>query len=111
MVGYVPERGDIIWIDFDPQVGTEIKKKRPALVISPSDYNKKTGRALLLPITSQIKGYPFEVVIKNQDIKGAILSDQIKNLDWIARKAKKITNASEVEVKETLKKLAVLIMI
>lgn len=87
-LSYFPERGDIVWIDFDPSQGSEIKKTRPALIISPLGYNKKVGLALLCPITNKKKGYPFEVEIKQssqQEITGVILSDQIKSLDWQAR--------------------------
>ena len=87
MVGYIPKRGDIIWLEFDPQKGKEIQKTRPALTISPHSYNLKTGLGLFMPITSQIKGYPFEVLIDEDKIQGAILCDQIRSLDWRARKA------------------------
>ena len=79
---YIPERGDIVWLDFNPQIGHEQMGKRPALVISPFDYNAKVGLAIFCPITSQKKGYPFEVNIKNKKIDGVVLSDQIKSLDW-----------------------------
>jgi mRNA interferase MazF len=91
MVNYVPARGDIVWLKFDPQQGKEIKKTRPALVISPKDYNKKVGLALFMPITSQIKGYPFEVVIKLEGKDAAIISDQVRSLDWRARQAEFIS--------------------
>ena len=83
---YVPERGDIVWIDLDPQAGHEQSGRRPALVVSPKDYNKKVGLAIFCPITNQIKGYPFEVLLPtNLKVVGAILSDQIKSLDWTVR--------------------------
>lgn len=91
MVIFVPERGDIVWINFDPQAGKEITKTRPAIVLSPRQYNLKSGLALFAPITSKIKGYPFEVVIKYDQIDGAVLCDQLRSLDWKARKAEKIT--------------------
>jgi mRNA interferase MazF len=78
---YVPEAGDIVWLHFDPQAG-----HRPALVVSPSSYNSKTGLMLCCPMTTQVKGYPFEVVIAG-DRPSAVLSDQIKSLDWVSRKA------------------------
>ena len=88
---YVPERGDIVWLEFNPQAGHEQAGRRPALVISPKGYNKKVGLALFCPITTQVKGYPFEVVLpKGNKISGAILSDQVKSLDWEMRKAQKI---------------------
>lgn len=91
MVKYIPASGDIVWLEFDPQAGKEIQKTHPAVVISPSKYNEKTGLALFMPVTSQIKGYPFEVVISEKPIHGAILCDQIRSLDWRVRKAKFIT--------------------
>jgi len=88
MVKYAPKEGDIVWLEFDPQKGKEIQKTRPALTISPHAYNLKTGLGLFMPITSTIKGYPFEVTINKGEIQGAILCDQIRSLDWKARKAK-----------------------
>lgn len=86
---YVPNSGDVVWLEFDPQAGHEQKGVRPALVLSPADYNAKTGMMVCCPITNQIKGYPFEVVIQNNPaVTGAVLSDQVKSLDWQARKAK-----------------------
>lgn len=86
---YVPNSGDVVWLEFDPQAGHEQKGVRPALVLSPADYNAKTGMMICCPITNQIKGYPFEVVIQNNPaVTGAVLSDQVKSLDWQARKAK-----------------------
>lgn len=87
---YVPSRGDIVWLQFNPQAGHEQAGHRPALVVSPRAYNRKVGLALLCPITSNIKGYPFEVVLSTVlKTKGAILCDQLKSLDWRVRKAKK----------------------
>jgi len=107
---YVPERGDLVWLNFDPQSGHEQAGKRPALVISPQTYNAKVGLALLCPITSRVKGYPFEVTLSaNGKIKGVILSDQIKNLDWRAREAKFAEKASPSVLSETLRKLRSLI--
>ncbi len=83
---YVPDRGDIVWINFTPQAGHEQRGKRPALILSPKIYNEKTSLCICLPITSKIKGYPFEVSLpENLPIQGVILSDQIKNLDFSAR--------------------------
>ena len=87
-MAYIPDSGDIVWITFTPQAGHEQAGRRPALVLSPAAYNGKVGLAILCPITSQIKGYPFEVVIPNGlDVSGAILSDQVNSLDLKARKA------------------------
>jgi len=83
---YIPDRGDIVWLEFNPQAGHEQAGLRPALVISPAAYNSLVGLALMCPITSKIKGYPFEVLIpKKFKINGAILADQIKSLDWRTR--------------------------
>ncbi|GMO36270.1 MAG: endoribonuclease MazF [Termitinemataceae bacterium] len=106
---YIPDRGDIIWLDFDPQSGHEQKGKRPALVLSPKDYNKKVGLGIFCPITSHIKNYPFEVEIKNVKISGAILSDQIKSLDWIKRNASFIIKAPEEKTEEVAQKATILI--
>jgi mRNA interferase MazF len=79
---YIPARGDIVWISLNPQAGHEQAGRRPALVISPVQYNKKVGLALLCPITSHVKGYPFEVLLPpSLPVNGAILSDQVKSLD------------------------------
>jgi mRNA interferase MazF len=82
---YIPERGDLVWTDFNPQAGKEQAGKRPALVLSPKSYNSKTGLAVMIPITNQIKGYPFEVAIVTKAIQGVALTDHLKNLDWKAR--------------------------
>lgn len=84
----VPDRGDIVWIDLDPRTGREQSGKRPALVLSPAKYNEAASLAVMLPITNQIKKYPFEVVLpKGLITSGAVLCDQIKSLDWKARNA------------------------
>lgn len=109
---YIPDRGDIIWITFNPQAGHEQAGRRPALIISPVAYNRKVGLAIMCPITSQIKGYPFEVKIPDGlKTSGVILSDQIKNLDWKARNAEFICKLPEKVTKDTLKKLNTLIRI
>ncbi|WP_367875250.1 endoribonuclease MazF [Luteolibacter sp. Populi] len=82
---YVPDRGDVVWTDFDPQAGKEQAGKRPALVLSPKAYNAKTSLAVMVPITSQVKGYPFEVAIHTRAVTGVALSDHLKNLAWKAR--------------------------
>jgi mRNA interferase MazF len=85
---YVPRRGDVVWISLNPQAGREHAGRRPALVLSPQAYNAKVGLALLCPITSQVKGYPFEVAVPaGLPVAGVILSDHIRSLDWSARKA------------------------
>ena len=88
-MSYVPRRGDIVWLSFDPQAGHEQAWGRPAFVVSPEAYNRKTGLFLACPITSKIKGYPFEVALPGDlEVGGVILADQIKSLDWKARRAK-----------------------
>ncbi len=109
MVAYVPDQGDVIWIDFEPQKENEIKKKRPALVISPRSYNKKTNLALVMPITSQVKGYPFEVSVNSPEVEGVILADHVRSLDWTVRNAQKITTLSKKVVQDALIKLTLLI--
>jgi mRNA interferase MazF len=95
--GWVPEAGDIIWIDFNPQVGHEQAGHRPALVLSPATYNGPSGLLLCVPLTTRQKGYRFEVpVAGNRD--GAALSDQIKSFDWRARRATKKGTASPIEL-------------
>jgi mRNA interferase MazF len=93
MVIYIPDRGDMVWLQFNPQSGHEQSGRRPALTLSPKAYNQKTGLAIFCPITSQEKGYPFEVKIKERQIQGVILADQLKNLDWRIRKAEFIAKA------------------
>lgn len=100
---YIPERGDIVWLMFNTKRGHEQAGHRPALVISPKSYNTKTGLALFCPITTKIKGYPFEVRINAGDkIDGAVLCDQIKSLDWRAREASFITGAPPNIVAEVI---------
>lgn len=107
---YVPTRGDVIWLSFNPQSGHEQCGHRPAIVISPKEYNEKVGLSLCCPITSKVKNYPFEVRIniKNK-IDGVILSDQIKSLDWKERQAKYIASASKEILNEVIEKLSLLI--
>lgn len=87
-MAYVPDAGDIVWLEFDPQAGREQAGHRPAVVLSPAAYNGKTSLMLCCPATTQIKQYPFEVPIKG-DLPSVVLADQIKSLDWRQRKAKK----------------------
>ncbi|WP_018266965.1 endoribonuclease MazF [Methylosinus sp. LW4] len=97
MAAYTPERGDIVWLSFDPQAGHEQAGHRPALVLSPKAYNAKTGLMICCPMTTKIKGYPFEVAITGST-PSAVLVDQVKSLDWRARKAKKKGAASASEL-------------
>ena len=105
---YVPESGDIVWLQFDPQAGHEQAGHRPALVLSPATYNGKTGLMLCCPMTTQIKGYPFEVLVKGKK-PGAVLSDQVKSLDWVARKASRKGRVSEEEMTEVRTRIGTLL--
>ena len=103
---YVPERGDIVWLEFNPQAEHEQSGHRPALVVSPKAYNQKVGLALFCPITSYVKGYPFEVVLpEKHKVSGAILSDQVKSLDWQVRKAKRIAYVPTNVLEDVLAKI------
>ncbi|MDP2761444.1 MAG: endoribonuclease MazF [Sideroxyarcus sp.] len=106
---FVPDAGDIVWLEFSPQAGHEQAGHRPALVLSPAAYNNKTGTMLCCPMTTQIKGYPFEVIIHAEGVSGAVLSDQVKNLDWRARKAALKGKASTEELDEVRAKISSLI--
>jgi len=109
-MAYIPDSGDIIWITFNPQAGHEQAGRRPALVLSPAAYNGKVGLTILCPITSQVKGYPFEVIIPaGLDISGAILSDQVKSLDWKVRKAEFDCKLPSATFNEVVQKLSTLI--
>lgn len=105
---YIPEAGDIVWLHFDPQAGHEQAGHRPAMVLSPASYNGKTGLMLCCPMTTQIKGYPFEVLIAGNR-PSAVLSDQIKSLDWVARKASHKGQVSAAELAQVQKKASLLI--
>jgi mRNA interferase MazF len=86
---YIPERGDVVWLQFAPQADREQRSHRPAVVLSPRVYNQKAGLALFCPITSRIKGYPFEVLLPGElPVGGAVLCDQLRSLDWIARRGR-----------------------
>jgi mRNA interferase MazF len=107
---YVPERGDIIKLSFNPQQGREQAGFRPALVISPIAYNRKSHFVLACPITNTIKGWRFEVILSEEmETKGVILTDQIRVLDWQARKAKFVEKANLKVVEEALAKISVLV--
>lgn len=109
-VGYVPETGDFIWLTFGPQAGRDQAGRRPALVLSPSTYNAKSGLALVCPITTQVKGYPFEVAIPaSHGADGVILADHLKSVDWKARHAEKVGHCPVQEVNEVRSRLAPLL--
>lgn len=107
---YVPKCGDVVWITMNPQAGHEQAGRRPGVVLSPQTYNSKVGLAILCPITNQIKGYPFEVLLPaGLPVEGAILSDQVKSLDWHARNVEFICTLSDEAVSEILQKLGALL--
>ena len=113
MVGpkeYIPQRGDVVWITLNPQAGHEQAGRRPAVVLSPEAYNGKVGLAILCPITNQVKGYPFEVLIPaGMPVTGVILTDQVKSLDWRARDVKLICALPMETIGEVLQKIDTLL--
>ncbi len=107
---WVPERGDVVWLQFNPQAGSEQAGHRPALVISPKSYNRRVRLALVCPITSRIKGYPFEVELpQGMKVEGAILCDRIKSLDWRVRKATRIGSIPQSVIEEVTARILALI--
>jgi mRNA interferase MazF len=110
VASYVPSRGDLVWLQFNPRAGHEQAGHRPALVISPSSYNRRVGLALCCPVTSQVKGYPFEVLLPaGLGVEGAVLSDQLKSLDWRVRRARRIATAPAEVLEETVGKILALV--
>jgi len=109
-VVYAPERGDVVWLSLDPRSGHEQAGRRPAVVVSPRAYNAKVGLALCCPITSQAKGYPFEVALPaGLEIAGVVLADQVKCLDWRARRARQAGALPSAALDEVLGKLRALL--
>lgn len=107
---FVPDRGDLVWLEFSPQAGNEQARRRPALVLSRRAYNAVARLALFCPITSRVKGYPFEVPLPTgSPVQGVILADQIKSLDWHARNARLIGPAPEAVVADVLAKAQALL--
>lgn len=103
---YIPERGDAVWIDFDPQAGHEQAGRRPALVLSPAYYNRRAKLALFCPLTTRVKGYTFEVTIPaGLEVVGVALADQVKSLDWRARRVEFICQVPEETIGEALEKV------
>lgn len=103
---YVPGRGDAVWLTFDPQAGHEQSGRRPAIVLSPRTYNARAGLAILCPVTTRVKGYPFEVILpEGLPVAGAVLADQVRCLDWHARRATHICNLPRDTINEILGKL------
>ena len=110
MPAYVPDRGDIVWLHLTPRSGHEQAGRRPALVISPRAYNRKVGLALFCPLTSRVKGYPFEVLLPpGLNTTGAVLCDQIKSLDWRSRRAKRICRSPSEVIEEATGKILALV--
>lgn len=109
-MSYVPKRGDLIWLTFQPQAGHEQSGRRPAIVVSPTDYDDRVGLALVCPITKHAKGYPFEIELpKVTGVSGVVLADQLKSLDWRARDAKYIGKMPSNAMSEVLDRIRVLI--
>jgi mRNA interferase MazF len=107
---YVPDRGDVVWIDFDPQAGHEQAGRRPALVLSPRIYNRPSGLVLLCPITSQAKGYPYEIAVPSGlRVNGVILTDQVKNMAWKQRRAAFLCDMPAEVLDDVVEKLLTLI--
>ena len=110
MPEWAPDAGDLVWLTFDPQAGREQAGRRPALVLSPALYNRRSGLALMCPITSRLKGYPFEVEIpEGLGIAGAILADHVKSLDWRARRAERAGKVPASVLREVQARLAPLL--
>ncbi len=107
-MAYVPDAGDIVWLDFVPQAGHEQSGHRPALVLSPAAYNARTSLMLCCPMTTKVKGYPFEVILAGRK-PSAVLADQVKSLDWKARRAKRKGKASPAELSDVRRKARALI--
>ncbi|MDP2630990.1 MAG: endoribonuclease MazF [Candidatus Uhrbacteria bacterium] len=106
---YIPHRGDIVWINLNPTKGHEQGGSRPALVISSQSYNERAGMMLACPITSQVKGYPFEVAINTQNIEGVVLVDHIRSIDWTCRQVSLVERCDEEAAEDVRHKLNVLI--
>jgi mRNA interferase MazF len=108
--GYAPDRGDVITIDFHPQKGVEQDKRRPALVLSPVEYNKRVGLVVVCPITNRAKGYPWEVAIPDHvEVTGVVLADQVKSFDWRARKGEFVCKMDEEVLEDVIQKTIALL--
>jgi mRNA interferase MazF len=107
---YVPDTGDLVWLDFNPPRGREQSGRRPALVLSPAAYNEKTSLALVCPVTSRTKGYPFEVTLPpGLEVAGVVLADHVKSLDWKERRAELAGRVPAEVLSEVLARLAALL--
>ena len=110
MADYIPDRGDIVWLTLDPQAGHEQAGRRPVVVLSPRSYNARVGLALFCPVTSKMKGYPFEVRLpESVSVEGVVLADQVKSLDWRARRAEFLARLSLATLDEVSQKLLTLL--
>src|SRR5579859_1882189 len=110
VMAYIPDRLDLVWLSFDPQAGHEQAGRRPALTLSPLRYNRTLGLALFCPVTSQVKGYPFEVALPSGlSVTGVVLADQVRNLDWKARQITFIAKAPPAVFAEVMAKLEALL--
>ena len=110
VAAYVPETADLVWLDFTPQSGREQAGRRPGLVLSPSSYNRKSGLALVCPITSHAKGYPFEVALPSDgQIVGAVLTDHLRSVDWTSRNAKRAGKAPPEIMRDVRERLGLLL--
>ena len=110
MSAYTPDRGHVVWLDFDPQTGHEQAGRRPAFVLSPASYNGRVGLALLCPVTSRVKGYPFEVALPDGlSVSGVVLSDQVKSLDWRRRRADFAAEVPDATTEEVRRKVLALL--
>ena len=108
---YVPDTGDVVWLEFDPQAGHEQAGHRPALVLSPASYNTKTSLMVCCPLTTQVKGNPFEVVTEIDGLRCAVLTDHVKSLDWRVRKAKYKNSIADSELQDVRAKIKALLLI
>lgn len=110
-VSYVPDEGDIVWMNFTPQSGHEQAGRRPAVVLTPRSYNSRSGLVVCVPITNQIKGYPFEVPLSGTGATGAALADQLKSLDWQTRKAERKGKAAAAEMAQIKSRIKALLQL
>ncbi|AEH63650.1 endoribonuclease MazF [Zymomonas mobilis] len=108
MSAFIPDSGDIVWLDFDPQAGREQSGHRPAVVLSPASYNAKAGMMICCPTTTKIKGYPFEVLIAGKK-ESVVLCDQVRSLDYRARNAKRKGKVSAGELEEIRQRVRLLV--
>jgi len=108
-MAYIPDRGDIAWADFDPQLGREQAKRRPALIFSPKVYNQISGLCLLCPIRSRSKGWRYDVAVSFDTISGFIMADQLRSIDWQSRRLDYITKLPPDIFEEARQKLLTLI--